>query len=343
MSERDESDRRLRTMCLVLLTLIAGGAALYFLRPVVVPFLLAIVIVYALQPLIEWQQSRLGFPRTLAIVGAGLVALALMAALGLLVAAFVVKLSDHLPTYEAQLKELTDWLTRTFDFARWGAKDGEQLLQLPEFGGRQLLTAALSSGAELLSSGSLVVLFVLFMIGGHRRQSPRSSMRSEIDTAVRSYVFSMVGLSALTGVLVWLTLAILGVDFALEFGVLAFVLNFIPTIGSVIATLLPLPVVLLSPDLSVADRVLAMAIPTVIQVVLGSVVQPRMMGKSQDLHPVTVLLAMLFFGMVLGLAGAILAVPIAGVLRITFAHVPATRPLASWLAGDIDSAALSAT
>lgn len=332
MNSQSDSDQRLRTTCLVVLTLIASGAALYFLRPVVVPFLLAIVVLYALQPLIDWQHAQLRFPRWLAVLGAGAVALALLGLIGVLAAAFVVKLREHLPDYEAQLKQMSEYMAERVDLARWGLNP-EQWQSLPEFGSRQLLGAVLSSGADLLSSGGLVLLFVLFMIGGSRPNQPRSPVRRQIDTAIRAYILNMIGLSALTGILVWFTLSRLNVDFALEFGVLAFLLNFIPTIGSIIATLLPLPVVLLSPQLGMSERILAIVLPSVIQIVLGSVLQPRIVGKSQDLHPVAVLLAMVFFGTIWGVVGAILAAPIAGVLRISLSQTPATKPFADMLAG----------
>jgi len=339
MTERDESDRNLQTTCLVLLTLVVCGAALYYLRPVVVPFLLAVVVVYALQPVVQWQRSRLGFPRVVAILGAGLLSLGILAAAGLLTTAFVVKLREHLPLYEAQLKQLSEHFSKSVNLERWGIHVGSLLSDLPTSAGRELLTSFLSSGAEIISGGGLVLLFVLFMLGGSRGDRPRSAFRAQIDAAIRSYIFNMIGLSALTGLLVGGTLAALGVEFALEFGVLAFVLNFIPTIGSIIATLLPLPVIMLTPSLSPLERILALALPAAIQGVLGSIVQPRLMGKSQDLHPVTVLLAMLVFGTIWGIIGAVLAVPITGVLRIVFSHIAATRVFADWLAGDIDGAA----
>jgi AI-2 transport protein TqsA len=337
MTASDQSDQRLRTICLVLLTLIASGAALYFLRPVVVPFLLAVVIVYALQPVIEWERRRLGFPRGVALIGAGVVSLALLAVAGLLTAAFVIKLRDHWPTYETQVSRLSTRFAQSVHLERWGIDEHGTLFDFPNTTGRQLLSSVLSGGAEVFSSGSLVLLFVLFMLAGGRSDRPRSPIHTQIDAAVRSYIVNIVGISAVTGLLVGFTLWLFNVDFALEFGVLAFLLNFIPTIGSIVATLLPLPVILLSPDLTLAEQVLALAIPAVIQAVLGSVIQPRLMGKSQDLHPVTVLLAMLFFGTIWGVIGAVLAVPIAGVMRIVFSHIEATRVFADWLAGDIDS------
>jgi AI-2 transport protein TqsA len=115
----------------------------------------------------------------------------------------------------------------------------------------------------------------------------------------------------------------------------AALLNFIPNVGSIIATLLPVPVILLSPDLSPAEEVLAVAVPGVIQFLIGSLVQPRLYGGALDLHPVTVLLALIFFGTVWGVVGAFLAMPLTGVLRIVLGRIPATRPLAALMTGDL--------
>jgi AI-2 transport protein TqsA len=117
------------------------------------------------------------------------------------------------------------------------------------------------------------------------------------------------------------------------FGFLAFLLNFIPTIGAVVATLLPVPVIVLSPDLSVATQVLAVAIPAAIQAVIGSFIQPKVLGRSFGLHPVSILLALIFFGMIWGLVGAFLATPITAVIKIVLERIPATRFVAALLAG----------
>src|SRR5208283_1287364 len=129
---------------------------------------------------------------------------------------------------------------------------------------------------------------------------------------------------------------LLGVEFAWVFGLLAFLLNFVPSIGAIIASLLPLPVILLSPDMSLTAKVLAIVIPAAIQIVIGSFVQPRVQGHALDLHPVVIVLALIFFGMIWGLMGAFLATPITAVVRIIFARIPITRPLADMLAGNLD-------
>ncbi len=93
----------------------------------------------------------------------------------------------------------------------------------------------------------------------------------------------IVLISALTGFLVALTLGILHVPFATLFGFLAFLLNFIPNIGAIIATLLPLPIVYLDPNMTIPAKLLALILPSAIQLVIGSF-QPKWVGNSLQLH-----------------------------------------------------------
>jgi AI-2 transport protein TqsA len=220
---------------------------------------------------------------------------------------------------------------------------------------QETVTAAISSVLKqvtvILENGALVVIFlVLLLAGGHRTAARRdvlpaaacgigAGLQDEIAGHVQRYTLQMILLSAVTGVLVGGTLAILGVRFALVFGFLAFLLNFIPTIGAIVATLLPLPVVLLGPQLSVTTQVLALAIPAVIQAFIGNFIQPRLLGRSFGLHPVSILLALIFFGMIWGLVGAFLATPITAVIKIVLERIPATRFIGELLAGTYGEAA----
>ena len=134
------------------------------------------------------------------------------------------------------------------------------------------------------------------------------------------------------------SLALLGVDLALLFGFLVFLLNFIPTVGSIVATLLPLPVVLMSPDSTMTTVVLVLAIPGSIQLVIGNVIAPKVLGETLDLHPVTILLALIFWGMLWGIPGMLLATPITAIMKMMFARMELTAPLSNWMAGRFGAA-----
>ena len=134
------------------------------------------------------------------------------------------------------------------------------------------------------------------------------------------------------------TLSILGIDLALAFGIFAFLLNFIPSLGSVVATFLPLPIVLVTEDMTLATGIMAIAIPGAIQFSVGNVIEPKVMGKSLELHPVTILVALIFWGTLWGVVGMFLAVPITAVLRILLGRLEVTRPAAALLEGRLATA-----
>ena len=126
-------------------------------------------------------------------------------------------------------------------------------------------------------------------------------------------------------------LALFGLDLALVFGVMAFLLNFIPSIGSIIATLLPLPLAIVQFE-SFAMIAGDIAVPGTVQMVIGNGIEPKLMGEGLELHPVTVVLALVFWGLIWGPVGMLLATPITAVLRIVLARSQMTRAVAELLA-----------
>jgi AI-2 transport protein TqsA len=229
------------------------------------------------------------------------------------------------------VEQTASWLTR------WGVPvDRQRLLDILSESVPGALGSLVRPATDVLSFIGLVLIFVLFLLfGGRPGVRSEESLLGQIEARAQRYILQMVAFSALTGLLVWLSLAAVGVDFAFAFGFIAFLLNFIPTIGPLAATLLPLPVVLLDPELSVPAKVLALALPAGVQCAFA-VIQPRIQGKAQELHPVTTMAALVFFGSIWGVLGAALAVPVTGVIKIILARVPTTRPVAEWMAGHID-------
>ncbi len=127
-------------------------------------------------------------------------------------------------------------------------------------------------------------------------------------------------------------LALFGLDLALVFGVMAFLLNFIPNVGSIIATLLPLPLAIVQFD-STGMIVGIVVVPGLVQMFIGSGLEPKLMGEGLQLHPVTILLALVFWGLLWGVVGMLLAAPMTAVLRLILERFEMTRPVAGLLAG----------
>lgn len=120
---------------------------------------------------------------------------------------------------------------------------------------------------------------------------------------------------------------------SLTFGVLAFLLNYIPNIGPVVASLLPIPFILLAPEGGAIWMACAITVSMAVQVISGSVVEPKLMGDASDLHPVVILLALMFWGMMWGITGMFLATPITAGIKIVLEGNPSTKRIAAIMAG----------
>ena len=331
-----ESLEQVRTVCLLILAIIAVGAALFWLKPVMVPFVLALFATYALAPLIDLQILKLRFPRPVAIASTLLLGLVLFTLLWWLVASSVAEMQDNVDIYRANLESLVNRISTKLDI------DRDRLLEpLTKFRDQDLGSLVVTTMSEtmgILSQGFLVLIFTVFMLLGRDVQtSPTDDFQGEVEAKVQRYLIVKVGVSAMTGLVVWAILHVLGIPLAMVFGLLSFMLNFIPNIGSAIACLLPLPIVLVSPDseISVTAKVLAIALPSAVQFTVGNVIEPKLMGKSLDLHPVAVLGALIFWGMLWGIPGMLMAAPMTSVAKILFGQWEITQPLANLLSGDL--------
>lgn len=197
-----------------------------------------------------------------------------------------------------------------------------------------IVTSASGTIFRLTSGVFFVCIFVIFLLVGRNPYAEHSQVYTDIVQKVRRYVGIKVAISGMTGVLVWATLSMIGLELASLFGILAFLLNFIPSIGSIIATLLPIPIAVAqfqSPWLVI----LVVAVPGGIQNILGNIIEPKLMGEGLNLHPVTILLALSFWGLLWGVVGMLLAAPITAAIRIVLMQFDMLRPIGDVLAGDL--------
>jgi len=336
-------ESRVQVACLVILTTIAVAAALYWLQPVLIPFVLALFIALGLSPLVDLQIRVLRLPRPVALLATLLLVALLFALVGLVFSASVTRLADSAGTYEAQLNLMVSQLYERLP-EEWVAQlpEGQvaSFASIPASTVGQILGQITNAILGVLSQSFVVFIFVMFLlIGGGQWSRQEEGTLGEIVSRIRRYLVVNAGISGATGALVAITLLVLQVPLAIVFGLLAFLLNFIPNIGSIVATLLPLPVVIITPEISPGVAVLAIAIPGAIQVVIGNMIAPKVMGDSLDLHPVVILLALIFWGMLWGVVGMLLATPITAVVKILLEKLPSGRPLAELMAGRIASVA----
>jgi AI-2 transport protein TqsA len=323
----------LSTVCLVILATVAICVALSYAGSVLMPFVLAVFVFVLVSPILDFQVLRLRFARVIAVIVTLLIVLIILTILFLLVARAAQSVastagqySDNFIAFVRQvLVKLEEWGLDINDKEILGALQGK----IPAFA-----AGAFGTAVGFVSKTFLIAVFVAFLLAGRNPTIISTGIYAEIDSQVRRYIATKTVLSAATGLLVWLTLWLFKLEAAGVFGLLAFILNFIPSIGSVIATLLPLPVAIAqyqSPWLITA----VVLVPGAIQMSIGNGLEPKLMGSSLKLHPVIILLALSFWGLLWGIPGMFLAVPITAVIRIVFDQFATLRPVADALSGKL--------
>jgi len=309
------------------------------------PFALAAFLALNLSSLIDLQTQRLKFPRWLAVGMTFALGIFLVFLLSIVISASVSDLANKSGQYVVGFDNMWDSMSdRIQEIPGWdkvqerlGIDQGQLSQRVADRFTAALgtaITALTGNVLSLLSQSLMVILFLGFMIaGGEARSEPATGVWADVASQIKHYVVAQTFVSAITGILVAVALGLIGVDLAMVFGLLTFVLNFIPNIGSMIATALPLPIVLFSPNLTFTEKLLAIVIPGVIQFVTGNILNPKVMANSLNLHPVVILLMLMLWGALWGGVGMFLATPITAMMKIFFEKMESTKPLALLLAG----------
>ncbi|RQW05358.1 MAG: AI-2E family transporter [Calditrichaeota bacterium] len=336
-------ENRIIIALLSVLTVIAVGFVLYQIRSIILPFALAVFISYLINPVIEFFEKR-HMPSVLAIILALIITFLVINVFGMLIYTSVRSFAAEFPKYSQRLNML---MFDVLDFLRIprDALNGEG-----EFsGGFQLLTSirelslhrvilnTLGSLLNFMSNSILVLLFLLFIMIGRNQLARKvqvafeaqmamriAGMLKNINKQIQRYLIAKSFTSLATGLLFYITLRLFDLEFAIIWGLLAFLLNFIPNIGSVIATILPLLIAFIQFD-NIAIVFWMALILSSIQMVIGNFLDPRIVGRSLNLSPLVVLFSLMFWGWLWGVIGMFLAVPISVILKIILENVKSLR------------------
>lgn len=303
--------------------------------------LVALFLVYLLIPPYRWL-GRHRVPPLLSciVMVAGL--LVCFTALGVLMGNSFADLQEKLPRYRESLARLVDRATTEIPGLKAGVMrrlEGSGELD-PATRMLQTLLWALSS---FLSQSFIVLIYLFFMLAersGMDQQICRAfaleradeirAFLARINASITEYIVVKTLMSLLGGMLTWAVLFLFGVDYAVLWGVIAFLLNYIPYLGSIVATVLPVLLSLVQFE-DPLRTISILALLLVIQNGIGYLIEPRLAGQRLDLRPLVIILALAFWGTLWGIVGMILAVPLVVVIKTILEQAPATRPLARML------------
>lgn len=326
------------TLTLALAALVVIVAGIRAGADLLIPILLGLFIAVICTSPVNWLH-RLGLSLRLAVVVTLLVIGGFLSLVGLLAVNAFGTFIVALPGIEGRLYE--QYLNLLDSIAAMGlAINPETLAGLVESEDEERWLSTLLGGLGNLFMQSVVVaLLVVFMLFetlnfrrkvNHALDDPQASLRRfhEFSQTLKRYLAVKTLVSLATGILAWLACLLTGVDFPLLWGVLAFALNYIPNIGSVIAAVPPVLLLLVSQNGGLVDAFgLAMAY-LVINFILGNLVEPRLMGRALGLSTFVAFLSLVVWGWMLGVVGMLLSVVLTMTLKIALDSHPQTR----WLA-----------
>ena len=327
---------------------IIAALSLYLLvvgEAILIPLVLAIFITYLLVAVAHGLQrikiGGRGLPEGLALGAAALLFLLAIAVLVQLIAGNVRAVVEAAPAYQTRLESLLSdvntYIATTFN----RGKPLTVTSVLDQIDLRAILARLAGVFQEVASNTFQILIYVAFlllevgtfdrkltaMFPGEARQVVLRGTLRQIGHKIERYVLIKTGVSMLIGLLTFATLSMLQVDFAPFFGLLHFVLNFVPYVGAVVGITLPTLLALL--QFGTIGKVVAVATVLCInQVVVDNMLEPKLAGKTLNLSPIIIVLGLSVWGTMWGIIGMVLSVPIMVIVMIILSQFPRTRPVA---------------
>ncbi|MDB4835252.1 AI-2E family transporter [Cyclobacteriaceae bacterium] len=325
--------------------LIASIVILVYSKALLLPFILGFIFWFLIreskQGLINVSYICRQIPESILTLVASLLIFIVFGLVIKMISSNIQTLSIQLPLYEENLNHTIDSIDESLEI-----NSTEYLKHyFKEFDFTQAIKAVLNSISDLFSNALLILFYTIFLLleeqvfdsklraiyssnnSGYIRTK---AILTKIESSVSNYLTVKTLLSLLTGVLSYFALLLIGIDAPVFWAFLIFLLNFIPTVGSLIATLFPAVFALFQFG-EFQYLFLVLGLVGAVQMIIGNIVEPRVMGSSLNISSLIVIISLSFWGSIWGITGMILSVPITVISIILFAQFEQTRAIAIFL------------
>lgn len=311
-------------------------------KPILLPLVIAFFVWYVINALASLASNiriaNHSLPKGLCLLLAILLLLVIFLLLADAVKTSVVDLSHRLPNITTQLKTEVSALA---DKVHVSSASIRTMLEHISTLGTTLLSDLTNGLADTGKTMATVLLYLAFLLAeqhtfnkkiaalftnANRHQSFLESLQ-KIDSAIKSYLSIKTLAGVIAGIGALIVFKLVGLEFALFFAALIALMNFIPYIGAILGMLFPVIMALVQFE-TLTPCLIILAVLTAIGFSVGNIFEPRMMGKTMNLSPLAILLALATFGAIWGVAGMIVSVPITVTIMITLASFPHTRGIA---------------
>lgn len=342
---------KLSQIAIAIFIFLGVTALIYISKSIAIPFVLAVIVWFLIREvrklLSKIKIKKKSMPKWLLNLLSMTIIFILAQLIIVMVSANVVEFQKVMPEYEKNITETLDGIKNYV---------GEEAIataqeKIAEIDFMKYIQEGIDSMTSVFSNLFLIIIYIMFLLleekffrgklkamySGSKDAGTVNEIIERVNKSMGKYLSMKTLVSGMTGILSFIALKIIGVDFAIFWSFLIFLLNYIPTVGSIIATIFPALMALLQ----FADFTyffIVLGVVGAIQVVIGNVVEPKVLGNSLNVSPLVVILSLAYWGALWNIVGMILCVPITVMMVIIFSEIPGTRKIAILMSekGEID-------
>lgn len=336
-----QKDNKIEATSLVILSLLAIFYIIYIWASLIIPFVIAFLLSFAITSLSKFFNKK-WLNKILSFILAIFTFVLLFWGIGELINSNIKEIAKHSQEYQNKFVDIIYSLDNTLkernikieDFVSY--KDILKKIDIPS-----LVTGFASSITAVFKNAWIVLFYVIFILLEWRfflekldlmfsREKSKARVLDIlwlIEKDVKAYFFIKTIVSLITGSVSYIIMSIFWLDFALFWAFLIFLLNYIPTIWSIVAVFFPVIFSLIQFE-SFGIFIWMLACLAWAQTIMWNIIEPRFMWNKLNLSPLVILISLLFWGSLWGIAGMLLSIPIMVIINIILSHIEVTRPLA---------------
>lgn len=333
MAQKINSDifAPINNVCLMILAAAASTFVLIYTKTFLMPFIIAVFISMVAGTAAQWMKQRWKLPYGVGLAFSFLLFLGLVVLAGIFISNSIETFVSGADIYSERLNDTIDWIL--FKAQEYGVNINAQFMadtisKIPVF---NMVKSVGSTLVSIFTNLMLITLFVIFIFMG-KASEEKTTFVGTMQKQISFYLLVKIGVSLLAAITTWIVLASIKTELATMLAVLAFVLNFIPNVGPLISTLLPMPVLFLQYGFD-WHILLALILLTALHFVIGNILETKWLGRGMDLDPIVVIASLIFWALVWGPMGALLAVPLTSIIKMILERSQPTRPFADLLGG----------
>ncbi|MCB0727554.1 MAG: AI-2E family transporter [Ignavibacteriae bacterium] len=322
------------------------------LQSILLPLFIALIISLVFMPLYRFLNSK-KIPSALSIVIIILIIILVSNVASIFIFTSMNSFSSEFPKYEQKVIYIFDNITKTLNISESEIQTFSNNFNIKSMLADGKLTATITnifSGVTSLMGNYILILFyIIFILSeansiklrisrafSEEKKITVTKTLNDIFKGVKDYISGKTLLSLSQAIVIGLILWICGVDFYFIWAFLFFITDFIPNVGSLIASVMVAIVMYLQFDNFMTPTIILVVL-IVIQNLKGNIIEPKIFGAKLDLSPLLLLFSLIFWGYVWGIMGMILSVPIMSMIKITFMNIPATKPIAILMSNNADN------